>query len=230
MAGINRNELRVGLFILVPVGILLVFILFKLGYSLAGSTFDVYLKIDSITSIKKGTPINMKGFTIGRVVELEPVFKPGLHFLARMRIQRNIDLYEDCSAMILNQNIIGDPVIEMRNPEKKGPHLRDNDVIEGFEYVNLEAVLQDVHLLLTTLSGTVEVIKKISEESRYNLRTLVGNLSNSVSTINSVLANSQKDIIAILASFRQTAKTMNEISEELKNHPMRFIFKDEKPK
>ncbi|HDP81292.1 MAG TPA: MCE family protein [Spirochaetes bacterium] len=222
---LEKNELRVAVFILAPVTLLLLFVLLKLGYSLAGSTMDVYLKIDSITAIKEGTQVKIKGYTVGRVTDIKPVYKPALHFLAVMRIKRGIDIYEDCSAIIMNQNIIGDPVIDIRNPEKKGESLREGAVVEGIEYVNLEAVLQDVHQLLASLTSTVNVFKDISVESRGNLRTLLGNLSNSVATMNTILSSSQKDIIATMASFRETAKTMNEISEELKKHPVKFLFK-----
>ncbi len=227
MARFEKNELRVGLFLLVPLAILLVFVILKLGYSFASSTIDVYLKIDTLTSVKNGTPIKIKGYTIGRVVDVKPVFKPALHFLATMRIQNNIELYEDCSAVVMNQNVLGDPVIEMRNPELKGNELQDGDVIEGIEYVNLEAILQDVHQLLSGLTSTVGVVRQITLESRQNLRTLVANLSSSVANINIILENSQKDILAILGSFRKTAKTMNEISVELKKHPVKFLFRDE---
>lgn len=221
----EKNELRVAVFILIPLVILLMFVTLKLGYSLASSTIDVYLKIDSLTSIKEGTQVKVKGYTIGRVIDIKPVYKPALHFLAVMRIKKDIEIYEDCSAIIQNQNIIGDPVIEIRNTEKKGELLADHSVVEGIEYVNLEAILQDVHALLTTLTSTVNVIRDISIESKGNLRMLVANLSNSVATINGILSSSQKDILAILASFRETAKTMNEISEELKKHPVKFLFK-----
>ena len=228
MKQINKNELRVGLFIVIPVAVLFIFIMFKLGYSIAGSTKDIYLKIDSITSVNKGTLIKVKGYTIGRVVNIEPVYKPALHFLATLRVNNEIELYENCSAVIQNQNIIGDAVIELRNPDKKGALLREYDVIEGFEYVNLEAILQDVHELLTNLTGTVDVVKQIALESRHNVRTLLTDLSASVATVNRVLDDSQKDIMAILGSFRVTAKTMTEIAEELKKHPVTFLLQGKK--
>lgn len=230
MEKISKIELRVGLFILIPLAILFLFIMLKLGYSFAGSTMDVYLKIDSIRSVDKGSQVKIKGYTIGRVVEIRPVYKPALHFLAVMRIRRDIELDENCSAVIQNQNIIGDPVIELHNPEKKGTLLRENDVIEGFEYVSLETILQDVHMLLANLTGTVDVFRHIALESRHNIRTLVEDLSQSISTVNSVLANSQKDILAILASFRVTAKTMEEIAAELKKRPVQFLLKGSKEK
>jgi len=226
MPKFDKNEIRVGLFMLVPVLILFLIIMLKLGYSVASSTIDVYLKVDTLTSVKNGTPVMIKGYPIGRVVEITPVYKPALHFLATMRIDKAIELYEDCTAVIQNQNVLGDPAIEFRNPEKRGAPLRHLDVIEGIEYSGLNAILQDVHKLLTRLTSTVGGVNQIVMESRHNLRNLTSNLSNSVANINSILEDSQKDIIAILRSFRATAKTMNEISVELKKHPVKFLFKD----
>jgi ABC-type transporter Mla subunit MlaD len=225
---LEKNEIRVAIFILLPLVILLVFVVLKLGYSFATSTIDVYMKVDNISSIKNGTQVKIKGYTVGRVVDIIPVYKPSLHFLALLRIKKEIDMYEDCSAVIMNQNIIGDTVIEIRNPVKKEALLRPGAVIEGVEYVSLETIVQDVHQLLATLTNTVAVIQDISLESKGNIRNLVANLSKSVETISSVLQDSQKDILAIMASFRETAKTMNEISVELKKHPVKFLFKGEK--
>ncbi len=225
MAKFKKNEIRVGLFLLVPIVILMIVISLKLGYSVASSTIDVYLKIDSLTSVKKGTLVKLKGYTIGRVVELTPVYTPALHFLATMRIERSIRLSENCSAVIQNQNVIGDPSIDMKNPEVEGGPLQNGDVIEGIEYVNLEAILQDAHILLTTLSNTVNIVKQISLDSRHNLRVMLSNLSSSISSINKILDNSQKDIVEFMSAFRETAITMKEISKELKKSPMKFLLK-----
>lgn len=225
---LEKNEIRVAIFVLLPLVILLVFVVLKLGYSFATSTIDVYMKVDNISSIKNGTQVKINGYTVGRVVDIIPVYKPTLHFLALMRIKKEIDLYEDCSAVIMNQNIIGDTVIEIRNPAKKVDLLQGGAVVEGVEYVSLDTIVQDVHQLLATLTSTAGVIQDISLESKGNIRNLVANLSKSVETISLVLQDSQKDILAIMASFRDTAKTMNEISIELKKHPMKFLFKGEK--
>ncbi len=224
---LEKNEIRVAIFILLPLVILLVVIVLKLGYSFATSTIDVYMKVDNISSIKNGTQVKIKGYTVGRVVDIIPVYKPTLHFLALMRIKKEIDLYEDCSAIIMNQNIIGDTIIEIRNPARKVELLQSGAVVEGVEYVSLDTIVQDVHQLLATLTSTVGVIQDISMESKGNIRSLVANLSRSVETISSVLQDSQKDILAIMSSFRETAKTMNEISIEFKKHPVKFLFKSE---
>ena len=220
----NPNELKVGIFILAPVVLIALFIILKLGYSLIGSTIDVYLKIDNISNIKKGTSIKLKGYEIGRVVELQPVYKPELHFLATMRIMKNIELDENCSAIILNQNIIGDTVIEIRNPGKKGVSLKDGDVIEGLEYVNLDAVLNDVRNLLIAATETVNILKDMSFESKQSIKGLIANLERSAAATSSILYGSQKDVSEILDSLRDTTKTASEISTEFKKAPAKFIL------
>jgi ABC-type transporter Mla subunit MlaD len=130
MARKKNTEFRVGLFVIIPVITLLIFVMIKMGYSFEGSTIDVYLKVDTLTSVEKGTLIKIKGYNVGRVVKMRPVFKPALHFLATLRLNKDIELHEDCSAIIMNQNIIGDTIIELKNPEKKGNLLQDGDVLE----------------------------------------------------------------------------------------------------
>lgn len=221
----NPNEVKVGFFILIPLSIVLLFFIVKLGYSLSGSTIDVYLKIENISAIKEGTSVKLKGYDIGRVVELKPVYKPALHFLAKMRIKKNIDLHEDCTAIIMNQNIIGDTVIELRNPERRGEPLQNGDVIDGFEYVNLEAILQDVHRLLATVTDTVNTLNLISNESRHNIQSMTSNLNSSMEALNKILTSSGGDIISTLKTLRETMETVQEISLELKKRPFGFIMR-----
>lgn len=220
---LSKNEIRVGLFILVPIIIIFLFLTLKLGFSLASTTIDVYLKVDNIKSIKKGTIVKIKGYDIGRVIEIKPVYQPALHFLAIMRIKTEIDIFEDCSAIIQNQNIIGEPEIEIRNPEIKGDLIAKASVIEGIEYVNLDTIVSDVHTLLTNLSNTVDVFKGISLDSKNNIKLLITNLTGSVTTLNQILNDSQKDIGSMLTSFRKTASTLDEISQELKKASGEFF-------
>ncbi len=228
MKRFTAHEIRVGLFILVPSLVLLLFIILKLGYSISTSTMDLYLKIDSIKSIKKGTLVKIKGYEIGQVVEIRPVYEPALHFLAVMRVKKTVNLYENSTAIIQNQNIIGEAVIELRNPERKEGLLVSGDVLEGIEYVSLDRLIHDVHDMLASFTGTAEALRQVTDESSSGLRRLVANLNTSVSSVNSILKNSQQDIIAILASFRVTARTMEQIAEELRKNPMRFIMRGDR--
>ncbi|OHD64083.1 MAG: hypothetical protein A2176_08725 [Spirochaetes bacterium RBG_13_51_14] len=222
--GLGRVEYRVGLFVIIPAVVMVFLILVKLGYTLASSTMDVYVKVNSITSLKKGTPVQIKGYRLGRVVDIRPVFKPALHFLATLRISRDIELYEDCAAVITNQNVIGDPVVELRNPETKGFFLREGDVIEGIESGSIEDITAKVNILLTEAAAIMTVYREVSQESRQDIRRLVTGLADSVANVNAIIQNSQKDILDIIGSMRRTSQTLDEVSAEIKKHPMKFLF------
>ncbi len=228
--GLGRIEYRVGLFVLIPAVVIVLFILVKLGYSLATSTMDVYVKVNSITSLKKGTPVQIKGYQLGRVVDVRPLFKPALHFIATLRIKKDIELYEDCAAIITNQNVIGDPVVELRNPEKKGAFLREGDVIEGIESGSIEDIMAKVNTLLTEVTTIVTLYREVSQESRGDIRKLVTGLAGSITNLNSILQNSQKDIIDIIGSMRKTSRTLDEVATEIKKNPMKFLFGGKKEK
>ncbi len=228
MRKIEKNELRVGLFVLIPVVAIVMIVMLKLGYSLFTSTIDVYLKVDSLSSVKKGTPVMIKGYQIGRVVEAKPVYKPVLHFLATMRISRDIELYEDCTAVIQNQNVLGDPAIEISNPDIRSAPLLNGDVIEGIEYAGLTAILVHLEQLLVRLNLTASEAHSILGESRTNIRAITDGLVGGITSINTILDGSQKDIIETLQTLRKTSATLDEISVELKKHPVKFLFKETK--
>lgn len=221
---LDKNEYRVALFILVPIVVILLFVVLKLGYSLASSTIDIYLKVDTISSIKEGTQVKVKGYTIGRIIEIEPVYKPELHFLAVMRVKKDIEIFEECYAKILNQNIIGEPVVDIINPERKNDLVREGSVIEGSEEVNLEAVMTNVHDLLSNLNKTVDVLRGMSLESRSNIRQLIENLATTIGRLNTMLAQSEKDIGAMLVSFRDTARNLQSVSKELEERGAGFLL------
>jgi ABC-type transporter Mla subunit MlaD len=223
---IRNLDLKVGLFIVIPALILIIFIILKLGYSFAASTIDVYLKLDSLKLIKKGTVIKVKGYDVGRVVEIQPVYEPDLHFLAVMRIQNKVAIYDDCAAVIQNQNVIGDTIIELKNPEKKGNLLRNGDVLEAIEFVSIEALLGDVHSLLATLTETVNVFKGISLESKTNIHKMIESLTMTVGSANRILIDSQSNIVEMMAALRQTAATLKNVSTEFEKHPIKFLTKD----
>lgn len=224
----KKNEIRVALFIVIPVIIVAVFILLKFGYSLAASTYDVYIKVDSMASIKKGTAVLIKGFELGRVMDVEPVYKPELHFLATLRIRRDIELDENCAALITAQGVIGDNVIEIQNPEKRSGPLRAGDVIEGIEMGKIDEIMKKVNVLLTEVTAIVSLYREVSTDSKTNLRSLITSLSGSMVNINNILSNSQRDIIDIITQMRDTSQNLNEVSREIKKNPMRFLFSGKK--
>ena len=107
--------------------------------------------------------------------------------------------------------MIGDPVVELRNPETKGAFLREGDVIEGIESGSIEDIMAKVNTLLTEVTAIVTLYREVSQESRGDIRKLVTSLADSIANINNIIQNSQKDIIDIIGSMRKTAQTLDEV-------------------
>lgn len=221
----NKNELRVGVFIILPILFLIGFIIVKLGYSFAGTTYDVYLRIANIKSVKVGTAVKIKGYTIGRIVDIKPVYEPELNFYALMRIKEEIAIYEKCNAIIQNQNVIGDAIIEIRNPEMKLKLLKHGSVIDGSEQINLEVLLEDVHRVLVAFTGMADSVNSLSKENRRNIQVMLVNMAQAMETINKLVNSSDKDMTEIVKSIKEITDNLKEASGEFKKHPVDFLMK-----
>jgi hypothetical protein len=90
--------------------------------------------------------------------------------------------------------------------------------------------MKNVNALLLSVSSTANVFKEISMNSRGDIQKLMKNLADSGAQLSKFLETAQVDVIQILKSFRKTAVTMQEISTELKKHPVKFLFKDDDKK
>jgi ABC-type transporter Mla subunit MlaD len=221
----KKNELKVGFFIIAPILLLVAFIIVKLGYSFAGSTYDIYLKLANMRSVKEGTAVQIKGYTIGRVVDITPVYEPELSFYAIIRIKEEISIYENCSAIIQNKNVIGDTIIEIRNPEMKLKLLKNNAVIAGSEQINLDVLLEDVHRTLVAFTELAGNASGLAKDNRRNMRLTIKNLSQAIETINKVVNNSDEDLNQTVKSIKNTSKNLEEASQEFKKHPVDFLMK-----
>jgi len=228
----NPNELKVGIFILVPVVLIVLFVVVKLGLNLIGSTIDVYLKLDDITGIKEGTSIKLKGYEIGRVIKVEAISESKLYFLATMRIKNEIKIYKNCLVEIRNQNVIGDTVIEIKNSDKEGNPLEDGeviknkDIIEGPEHVNLDVVLHKVQYIL----DDVEKIVNSLEQNKHHISSIIANINSTTARTNRILSDSEDRIQKTLERAEGISENVEKISAEFKNRPAGFLLRGSKDK
>jgi len=230
----NPNELKVGIFILVPIVIIVLFVVIKLGLNLIGSTIDVYLKLGDITGIKEGTSVKLKGYEIGKVVK---VYKPqydesGLYFIATMRVDNEIKIYKNCSVEIKNQNVIGDTIIEIINPDKPSRSLIDEELIEDkaiirvANHVNLDEILHRVQNVL----GSADEIVKALEQNKHNISSIITNIRGTTAKTDRILSTSEDKIQKTLESAAEISENVEKISTEFKKRPAGFLLRGSKDK
>ena len=95
------------------VGIFLVFGLLCIGYmtvklghvSLLGdNAYSLFARFTTVSGLRAGSPVNMLGIEVGRVVLLTMDQKA----VVEIRIQKDIKVYDDAIASIKSEGLIGD--------------------------------------------------------------------------------------------------------------------------
>ena len=107
------KETSVGIFMLV--GLLLVaYMAVKLGnLNLFGDdTVLINARFNKVTGLRTGNPVTMYGLRIGRVSALT-IDQEKQAAMVQMRIQKDIQVYEDAVAAIKTEGLIGDKYIDI---------------------------------------------------------------------------------------------------------------------
>ena len=98
------------------VGIFLVFGLLCIGYmtvklghvSLLGdNAYSLFARFTTVSGLRAGSPVNMLGIEVGRVVRLS-LDQKDQKAVVEIRIQKDIKVYDDAIASIKTEGLIGD--------------------------------------------------------------------------------------------------------------------------
>jgi phospholipid/cholesterol/gamma-HCH transport system substrate-binding protein len=122
------QETIVGIFVvlgLVCVGYMTV----KLGdVSLLGDdSYSLYAKFDTVSGLRKGNPVEMRGLEIGRVEDFK-MDEAQRVAVVELKIQKHIRIYEDGIASIKTSGLIGDKYVSL-DPGGIGELLKGGDTI-----------------------------------------------------------------------------------------------------
>ncbi len=98
------------------VGIFLVFGLLCIGYmtvklghvSLLGdNTYSLFARFTTVSGLRAGSPVDMLGIEVGRVGRLT-MDQKNQKVVVEMRIQKDIEVYDDAIASIKTEGLMGD--------------------------------------------------------------------------------------------------------------------------
>ena len=123
-----RMETVVGLFVMIGL-ICLGYMAVKLGnVSLfSGDRMELFARFSSVTGLRVNSPINVFGIEVGVVSDLS-IDQDRQMALAKLKLRKDIHIYDDASAVIKTAGLIGDKYIEI-DPGGAGHLLKSGDWI-----------------------------------------------------------------------------------------------------
>ena len=201
MAQERSIEVKVGILILVSVGILAAFVLVMGGLNFE-KTYTVFVDFDNPGALQTGAPVRIAGVKVGKVQELsfrggqvDP--KTGRRTLVRAKIaieERVRDaIRDDADFYVTTQGVLGEQFMAIEPGSPARPVLPPGSIVKGIDPPRLDLFLAKAFELLdTTVTGiknNKELISDIAVNTAGLLRGLNGTLSENRERINRIIQN-----------------------------------------
>ncbi len=193
--------IKVGILILVSVGILAAFVLVMGGLNFE-KTYTVFVDFDNPGALQTGAPVRIAGVKVGKVQELsfrggqvDP--KTGRRTLVRAKIaieERVRDaIRDDADFYVTTQGVLGEQFMAIEPGSPARPVLPPGSIVKGIDPPRLDLFLAKAFELLdTTVTGiknNKELISDIAVNTAGLLRGLNGTLSENRERINRIIQN-----------------------------------------
>lgn len=201
MAQEKSIEVKVGVLILVSLGILAAFVLIMGGLSFE-KTYTLYVDFDNPGGLQSGAPVRVAGVKVGKVNEMQFMGgkvdpKTNRRTLVRAKIsveQRVKDtIREDADFYVTTQGVLGEQFMAIEPGSPAKGVLQENSVVKGIDPPRLDLFLAKAYELLdTTMTGirnNRELISDIATNTAGLLKGLNTLLSDNRDRINRTMTN-----------------------------------------
>ena len=184
MANPRSIEVKVGLLILIAVGILTGFVLVMGGINFQ-PTYNLFVDFDNPGGVQVGAPVKIAGVKVGAIQEISfrggamnPVTKQR-DPLVRLRIavekRHQPAVHDNAIFYVTTQGVLGEQFLAIDPGSLDRPVLEENKVVRGLDPPRLDMLLAEGYELLHTSMATLRDNKKDIGEAFDGLRdTLKG--------------------------------------------------------
>ncbi|MFO0678907.1 MAG: MlaD family protein [Polyangiaceae bacterium] len=201
MAQERSIEVKVGILILVSIGILTAFVLVMGGINME-KTYSVFVDFDNPGGLQSGAPVRIAGVKVGKVRAME--FRggqidsvTGRRILVRteLSIEERVrpSIHEDAVFYVTTQGVLGEQflAIDPGSPDKA--LLPDKVAVKGLDPPRLDLFLAKAYEMLdTTVTGirnNKELISDMAHNAAGLLKGLNGVVTDNKDRVNRIVAN-----------------------------------------
>jgi phospholipid/cholesterol/gamma-HCH transport system substrate-binding protein len=194
-------EVKVGILILVSLGILAAFVLIMGGLSFE-KTYTIYVDFDNPGGLQSGAPVRVAGVKCGKVAELQFMggkIDPKTNRRTLVRAKVNIEqrvkesIHDDADFYVTTQGVLGEQFMAIDPGSPQKPVLAENSIVKGIDPPRLDLFLAKAYELLdTTMTGirnNRELISDIATNTAGLLKGLNTVLTDNRERINRIVQN-----------------------------------------
>jgi phospholipid/cholesterol/gamma-HCH transport system substrate-binding protein len=160
-----RNEMMVGLFVIVAFVMMSLMVFFISGVYLFRSGYTLNVMYDYVDILDKGAPVRMAGVRIGEVSLVSLVFdEKNKQTRVRMKlfISEGVKVRENYIFEIRGTHILSEPHIEVTPVAGDAAVLEDGAELEGEKLYPIEDLIERAQEITKELKGTSAALNKVA--------------------------------------------------------------------
>ncbi|MEO7112783.1 MAG: MlaD family protein [Polyangiaceae bacterium] len=215
MAQEKSIEVKVGILILVSLGILAVFILAMSAISFQ-KTYTIYVDFDNPGGLQSGAPVRIAGVKVGSVDELE--FKGGIVdpqvnrrvlVRAKISVQEKVKstIHDDADFYVTTQGVLGEQFMQIDPGTPTRPILAENAIVKGIDPPRLDLFLAKAYELLDTTVTGINNNRQLLSDMAVNAAGLMKNL-------NGVLGDNRDRINRTMENLEKLSTEANALTKD----------------
>ncbi len=233
-----NNETKVGLMVVAVIA-LLVALTIKTGkIKLSEEGYHIKVRFSDIDGVNLNSPVMYNGYEVGMVEDIEIVEGPGgIQIELDLWVSDKARLKEGAKAYVKNLGFMGEKYVGLVSSEGGKDFLAEDSIIQGETppdfgvlFDDAKDVLGQIKSISNNINERLEVNKDVLDELLLHSKDTMKNISMiSENTRNRLEVNDER-IDAIVANLQVLSDNFKELSEDLKLHPWKLLYRPKKKK
>lgn len=168
-------ELRVGIFVIVTIVAVLIFIFIQATRSNYRG-YEIGVTFDYVSGLETGSPVRVSGVRAGEVRSIEILYEDRPKVLTKLRLRQDIKIGRYSRVTIQTLGIIGEKYIEI-TPSSYREYVQPGEVIIGENPLSIERLAEATQGIVVRLNDIMIDINKLTadEKLRDNFRNIINN-------------------------------------------------------
>ncbi len=194
-------EIKVGILVLVALGIMTAFIIVMGNFSLAEG-FAFYVDFDFSGNLQKGAPVKVAGIKVGKIQavqymggKVDPTTKKRVYVRVTAWVEQRVQgtIYEDAEFFVNTQGVLGEQYLEIVPGTAARKPIRAGTVHRGVNPPRMDLV---VARLYEVLDGVTRLLR----EDKETIRNLLKSGTKALRTVDALLSENRPEIKKLLVS------------------------------
>ncbi len=186
------------------------------------SSTTVYTKFDQVYGLIPGNVVNVKGFKIGTVKEMELLASDST--LVTMNIEEGYQIPKGSIAVLKSSGVLGGKFIEIQKSNSTEMVQHQGTIKGVFEQGMMDTFAEEGEKLSNDISASIRGVERLvtslnetlSEENKENISGIVKDLKSTTGSLNSLIQKRQDDLDAMITEAKSTLENLDDLSSENK--------------